>query len=63
MANKTGTYAGFGLILFITGYLYCLILRYGINSFDYPVIGIFAAIFMPALAMLYYVFFMRKQNK
>lgn len=65
MKNKLkgiGKYAGLALILFITYKLYYLIFKYGITSFDSPVVGIFAAVFMPILAILYYIFFLKKSR-
>lgn len=53
----------FGIILFfVTGVLYFFILRDGIDSFYYPMIGIFVTIAMTGVCILYLVSFRNKKN-
>lgn len=51
------------ILLFITGALYFVIIRDGIDSFYYPMVGIFGAIGLTGLCILYLFSFTKKRSK
>lgn len=60
--NVFGKYIGLAIILFMAGALYYFVWRDGIQYFYYPVIGIFTMLGLPSLAVIYYLYFIRKKS-
>lgn len=62
LMNVFGKYLFAGILYFITGALYFFIFRDGIDSFYYPMIGIFSVIAMTGVSILYTIFFIIKKK-